>query len=156
MDWKEIVGLLGAAASVIGAIVSLYQSKKAISAKEATEAARDKFFQNIQHENFVTFKKECDKFCRVLQQAWTGKDSKGKQQNYVEKELDSFLTTFNTAISNTSGNVRKALERLYEKMKSNRGKIKTEDKNSICDLLDNARELSRCIADIQMNNKLHV
>lgn len=156
MDWKEIVGLLGTVASIIGAIVSLCQSKKAISAKEATEAARDKFFQNIQHEDFVIFQKECDKFCRLLQQASTGKDSKGKKENYVENELESFLTKFNPVISNTSDNVRKELEGLFESMKAKRCQVKTNDKDSILILLDDARKLTRCITDIQMKNKLRV
>ena len=143
-------------ASIIGAYVSYKQSKEAIKAKKATEAAQDRIFQNIQFGDFALFQKECERFCRLLQQASVGKDAQGKKENYVENELETFLTKFNGIISNSTGDIRIELEGKYELLKQMRNLVETKDIGSILKLLDEARELSRCIADVQMKNKLNV
>jgi hypothetical protein len=165
-DWKvilDITGIIGAIASVIGAVISFRQSKEAkkakdasVAAQEATEEARDRFFHNIQFEGMESFVKDCEKFCRFLQEASTGRNAQGKKDNYVENELESFLTKFNLAISNTSDEVREQLEQQYLFMNEKRNSVKTGDKNTILPLLDEARILTRSIADIQMKNKLRV
>ena len=103
-----------------------------------------------------SFVKDCEKFCRFLQEASTGRNAQGKKDNYVENELESFLTKFNLAISNTSDEVREQLEQQYLFMNEKRNSVKTGDKNTILPLLDEARILTRSIADIQMKNKLRV
>lgn len=82
-------------ASVIGAVISFRQSKEAkkakdasVAAQEATEEARDRFFHNIQFEGMESFVKDCEKFCRFLQEASTGRNAQGKKDNYVENELE--------------------------------------------------------------------
>lgn len=90
-DWKvilDITGIIGAIASVIGAVISFRQSKEAkkaknasVAAQEATEEARDRFFHNIQFEGMESFVKDCEKFCRFLQEASTGRNAQGKKDN---------------------------------------------------------------------------
>ena len=70
MDCLGIVGIFGTVASIISAIISAKQSKEAKKAKDASEAAqktaeaaKDKILQNIQYEDFVSFKLDCESFC---------------------------------------------------------------------------------------------
>ena len=110
MDWLGIVSIKGGVASVIGAYLSYRQSKEAKKAQEATEAARDKIFQNIQYEDFASFQKDCSKFESFLLKASKGKDLQGKSEDYVEDELEGFLTKFNVEISKSSGEERDELQ----------------------------------------------
>lgn len=161
MDVLDIIGIIGAIASVVGAIVAFNQKKQAEDAKKATEAARDatiaakeKFFQNIQYEDFAKFKKECDKFCETLRLASSGKKAQGRSKNYLESELEKFVTKLNDAISNASGEKRLKLEKYYRKLQDDRPKVQSDKTETIKEVLDDVRELSRLIADIQMTNKL--
>lgn len=161
MDVLNVISLIGAIASVVGAIVAFNQKKHAEDARKATEAARDatfaakeKFFQNIQYEDFAKFKKECDKFCETLRLAGSRKQVQGRKKNYLESELEKFVTKLNDAISNASGENRTKLEKYYRKLQNDRPKVHSDKTETIKDVLDDVRELSRLIADIQMNNKL--
>jgi len=163
MDCNLVIGLLGTAASVIGAAISIYQSRLAEKAKKATEAAqaateaaRDKFLQNIQYEDFTQFKKECDKFCGILRQATTGKGVEGRNYNYLENELEKFVTKLNNAISISKGEIRLTLEGHYKTMQSKRAAIQSNEKSSLINVLDDVREISRFVSDVQMKNKLTV
>lgn len=163
MDWNIIIGVLSTIASFIGAVVSIHQSREAKKAKkatevakEATEAARDKFLQNIQYEDFTQFRKDCERFCRLLQQATTGKNAEGRSDNYVENEFEKFITKLNNAISNTKGDIRTMLEDHYRKMQQKRTAVQSKDKASLLEVLDGARDISRFISDVQINNKLTV
>lgn len=163
MDVNLTVGMLGTAASLLGAGISIYQSREANKAKkateaarEATEAARDKFLQNIQYEDFTQFKKDCDKFCGVLQQATTGKGIEGRSDNYLENELEKFVTKLNNAISNSKDNIRTKLEGYYKNMQSRRAAVQSNDKSALIRVLDDVREISRFVSDVQMKNKLTV
>ncbi len=163
MDWVGIVSIIGGVASIIGAYLSYRQSKEAQkaqeateAAKEATEAARDKIFQNIQYEDFTSFQKDCGKFEIFLLKASKGKDLQGKSEDYVEDELEGFLTKFNVEISKTTGEERDELQRRYSTLCSKRNTVEANDRNAILGLLDDVRKLSRIVADIQMKNKLSV
>ena len=163
MDWAGIVSIIGGVASIIGAYLSYKQSKEAKkaqesteAAKEATEAVRDKIFQNIQYENFASFHMECSKFESFLLKASKGKDLQGKSEDYVEDELEKFLTRFNVEISKTAGGDRDELQGQYDTLCSKRSKVNANDRNAILGLLDDVRKLSRSVADIQMKNKLSV
>ena len=165
-DWKiilDVAGFIGTIASVVGAVISFRQSKEAkiakdasVAAQRATEEARERFFHNIQFVRMESFVKDCDKFCRFLQDASTGKNAQGKKDNYVENELESFLTKFNMAISSTSDVVREKLEQKYVSINDKRNSVKTGDKHTILPLLDEVRILTRSVADLQMKNKLRV
>ena len=152
----DFVGIIGGTASVIGAFISSWQCRKAKKAKEATEAARDKIFQNIQYEEFATFQKDCGKLERFLHQASKGKDLQGKSEDYIEDELESFITKFNVEISKTSGGEREELQKQYEALCAKRNTVSAGNRVAILALLDDVRKLSRCVADIQMKNKLSV
>ena len=163
MDWVGIVSIIGGVASIIGAYLSYRQSMEAQKAKEATEAAReateaarDKIFQNIQYEDFASFQKDCGKFESFLLKASKGKDLQGKSEDYVEDELEGFLTKFNVEISKTSGDEREELQRQYNTMCSKRYTVSANDRKAILELLDDVRILSRSVADIQIKNKLSV
>ena len=156
MDWVSIVSIIGGVASIIGAYLSYRQSKEAQKAQEATEAARDKIFQNIQYEDFASFQKECSKFEIFLLKASKGRDLQGKSEDYVEDELEGFLTKFNVEISKTSGEDRDELQKRYSTLCSKRNTVGANDRNAILGLLDDVRKLSRSVADIQMKNKLSV
>lgn len=163
MDWVGVVSIIGGVASVIGAYLSYWQSKEAKKAqeateeaKEATELARDKIFQNIQYEDFASFQKDCGKFEIFLLKASKGKDLQGKSEDYVEDELEGFLTKFNVEISKTSGEERDELQRRYSTLCSKRNTVDASDRNAILELLDDVKKLSRSVADIQMKNKLSV
>ena len=156
MDWVGIVSIIGGVASVIGACLSYRQSKEAKKAQEATEAARDKIFQNIQYEDFASFQKDCSKFESFLLKASKGKDLQGKSEDYVEDELEGFLIKFNVEISKSSGEERDELQRRYNTLCSKRNTVDANDRNAILGLLDEVRKLSRGVADIQMKNKLSV
>ena len=156
MDWVSIVSIIGGVASIIGAYLSYRQSKEAQKAQEATEAARDKIFQNIQYEDFASFQKECSKFEIFLLKASKGRDLQGKSEDYVEDELEWFLTKFNVEISKTSGEDRDELQKRYSTLCSKRNTVGANDRNAILGLLDDVRKLSRSVADIQMKNKLSV
>lgn len=157
----NIIALIGSVASIIGAIISIIQSKQAkkakeasIAAQEATEKVRDKISLNIQYESLVIFKNECDKFCRFLQNASIGRNAQGKKPNYVENELESFLTLFNTTISNTLAQDRERLEDTYELLKSKRESLSLDNKILIQNLLDDVRILSRLVGGIINSYKL--
>lgn len=152
----DLVGIIGGAASVIGAIISCWQCWKAKKAKEATEATRDKIFQNIQYEEFASFQKDCGKFERFLHLASKGKDVQGKSEDYIEDELEIFITKFNAEISKTTGDERVELQKQYDGLCSKRNTVGAGNRVAILALLDDVRKLSRCIADIQMKNKLSV
>lgn len=163
MDWVGIVSIIGGVASIIGAYLSYRQSKEAKkaqeateAAKDATEAARDKIFQNIQYEDFASFLKDCGKFENFLLKASKVRDLQGKSKDYVEDELESFLTRFNVEISKTSDEDRDELQGRYSTLCSKRNTVNASDRNAILVLLDDVRKLSRSVADIQMKNKLSV
>lgn len=163
MDWVGIISIIGGVASIIGACFSYWQCKEAQkakeateAAKEATEAARDKIFQNIQYEDFASFQKDCSKFEFFLLKASKGKDLQGKSEDYVEDELEGFLTKFNVEISKTSGKEREELQNRYSTLCSKRNSVDANDRNAVLELLDDVRKLSRSVADIQMKNKLSV
>lgn len=163
MDWVGIASVIGGVASIIGAFLSYKQTRKAkkakeatVAAKEATEAARDRIFQNIQYEGFAAFQKECSRFEGFLLKACKGKDLQGKSENYVEDELEGFLTRYNVEISKTTGEERDELQRRYSILCSKRNTVDASDRNAILGLLDDVRKLSRTMADIQMKNKLSV
>lgn len=153
MDWLDILGGTG---SVLGAIISCWQCRKAKKAQKATEDARDKIFQNIQYEDFASFQKECVKFESFLLKASRGKDTQGKNDNYVADELELFISFFNTQISKTSGEDRNRLQNQYEALCMRRKTVNTKDRDSILGVIDNVRSLSRLVSDIQMNHKLSV
>lgn len=160
MDWISIIGGI---ASVVGAVISIWQCCQAEKAKEAseaaqkaTEAARDKIFQNIQYEGFASFQNECGKFEVFLQKASKGKGSQGKSADYVEDELEAFITKFNVEVSKTYGEERKKMQTQYEALCSKRNTVGAGNRNAILLLLDDVRCLKRFIADIQMKNKLSV
>ncbi len=163
MDWNSLVSIIGGIASVIGAVLSYRQSKEAKkaqkaseAAKKATEAARDKIFQNIQYEDFASFQKDCGRLETFLLKASKGKDLQGKSEDYVEDELETFLTKFNIEISKTSGGDRDELQKRYSTLCSKRNTVDANDRNAILGLLDEVKKLSRSVADIQMKNKLSV
>ncbi len=164
MDYLSvIIGVVGGVASIIGAIVSCHQSKEAdkakdasVAAKEAIEAARDKIFQNIQLEDFTSFQKECEKFIRFLHLASKGKYKQGKNKQFIEDALESFITKFNNEISRSSGDDRDKLLKQYDILNSKRNTVNSDDRTAILLLLDDIRFISRTIADIQMKNKLNI
>lgn len=164
MDWVgAIIGIIGAAASIIGAVISHKQSKEAIkakdasvAAKEATEAARDKIFQNIQYEEFTQFQKECEKFVRFLHNACKSNTQQGKSDNYVEDELEKFVSCFNVEITKTTGEDRECLMEIYNSLAAKRGSVDAGNRGNILALLDDVRVLARKVADLQMKNKMSV
>ena len=164
MDWVgAIIGIIGAAASIIGAVISHKQSKEAIkakdasvAAKEATEAARDKIFQSIQYEEFTQFQKECEKFGVFLHKASKKSTLLGKSANYVEDELEKYVTKFNVEITKTSGADRDRLMECYKSLTAKRGTVAAGCRDNILTLLDDVRNLTRKVADLQMKNKMSV
>jgi hypothetical protein len=163
MDWVGIVSIIGGIASIIGAAISIWQSfqaKKAkdasVAAQEATEVARDKILQNIQYENFVSFQKECEKFGIFLHKASKNSSLQGKSANYVEDELEKFVTSFNVEITKTKGADRDCLMECYNTLTAKRGTVAAGNRENILALLDDVRTLTRKVADLQMKNKLSV
>ena len=163
MDWSLTVGIIGAGLSAIGAVVSICQSKKAKKAKEASEAAKeaveaakDKFIKNIQYEVFARFKKECDKFCGILQQSTSNTGIKGRSVDYLGNEFEKFITKLNDIISNSSGETRRKLERHYDFLKIKRTSFHSNDRNTIERVLDETRAISRVVSDAQMEHTLMV
>ena len=159
----DVIGIFGAIASVFGAIIAVRQKRLAEKAKKSSEAARDatlaaknSFFQNLQYESFTKFKKECDKFCETLRLASIGKKSEGRDKDYLENELEKFVTKLNDAMTNSSGETRTKLESFYRKLQADRTKINSDYKDNVIAVLDDMRELTRFIADVQINNKLTV
>ena len=158
-----IIGVIGAVASIIGAIISHKQSKEAVkakeasvAAKEATEAARDKIFQNIQYEDFAQFQKECEKFGIFLHKASKNSSLQGKSTDYVEDELEKFVTSFNVEITKTKGADRDCLMECYNTLTAKRGTVAAGNRNNILGILDDVRSLTRKVADLQMKNKMSV
>lgn len=163
MDWSLIVSVISAVVSFFGAYLSFRQSREAAKAKDASEAARQatedakaKFFHNIQYEDFTSFKKDVDKFVQTLIKASSGKNGQGRKRTYINDELETFLSKLNSTISNASNTDRQTLEAHYECLKQRRNTLVMDDRTTIIVVLDEMRELSRCIADIQMNSKLNV
>lgn len=164
MDWiGAIIGIVGAVASIIGAIISHKQSKEAekakdasVAAKVATEAARDRLFQNIQYEEFTQFQKECDRFVRFLHNACKSNTQQGKSDNYVEDELEKFVSTFNVVLTKTTGEDRECLLEIYNSLATKRGSVDVGNRGNILALLDDVRKLTRKVADLQMKNKMSV
>lgn len=164
MDWVgAIIGIIGAVASIVGAVISHKQSKEAIkakdasvAAKDATEAARDKIFQNIQYEEFARFQKECEKFGIFLHKASKGNALQGKSANYVEDELEKFVTSFNVEITKTAGADRDSLMESYKALAARRSTVAAGNRENILALLDDVRTLTRKVADLQMKNKMSV
>lgn len=164
MDWLgAVIGVIGAAASIVGAVISHKQSKEAIkakdasvAAKEATEAARDKIFQNIQYEEFTRFQKECEKFGIFLHKASRESTLQGKNANYVEDELEKFVTSFNMEITKTSGADRDSLMDSYNALTARRSTVTAGNRDNILALLDDVRTLTRKVADLQMKHKMNL
>ena len=164
MDWVgAIIGIIGGTASIIGAVISHKQSKEAVkakeasvAAKEATEAARDKIFQNIQYEEFTSFLKECEKFGVFLHKACKGNTQQGKSENFVEDELEKFVTNFNVEITKATGPDRDSLLESYKALAARRGTVAAGNRVNILALLDDVRALIRKVADLQMKNKMSV
>lgn len=152
----NIIGIIGTIASIIGAIVSINQSRKAVKAKDATLNAQKKIFKHMQFENFSSFKDECSKFVRFLERASSKAKPEGTSDKYVEDELEKFLSKFNEALSNADNEEREELEEKYNILINKRDDVKSDDKRTILDLLDHIRVLKRSISDIQMSNKLSV
>ena len=160
MDWSLTVGIVGAVISGIGAGISIYQSKQAKKAKEATEAAqeaveeaRNKFMKNIQFEVFARFKKECDKFCGILQQSTSNTGIKGRSDDYLGSEFEKFITKLNDIISNSSGETRKQLENHYNILTLKRSSFHSNIRSTIERVLDETRAISRIVSDAQMEYK---
>lgn len=161
MDWKSIIAIIGTVASCIGAYIAWRESKRAEeaktaseAAKDAVEAARDKIIQNIQLQSFNQFKKDCEKFCGILQEATANKVKKGRSVNYLENEFERFVTKLNDAISVLGGETRRILERKYSSLQLKRNDVYSKDRASLIKVLDDVREISRFVSDIQMKNTL--
>ena len=159
----EVAGIIGGVASVIGAVISIwqcFQAKKAkdasVAAQEATEAAQDKIFQNIQYEGLTRFQKECEKFEIFLHKATKNGTLQGKSPNYVEDELEKFVTSFNVEITKTAGVDRDSLMESYKALTARRSTVAAGNRSNILALLDDVRSLTRKVADLQMKNKMSV
>ena len=159
----DFIGIIGGLASIIGAYVSIKQSREAKKAKNESKTAqkevekiRDKFFQKNQHDVLSNFQKDCVKFSNFLQNASYDRDAQGQEENYVEIETDSFLSKFNIVISSTSSDTRTKLERLYNTINITKSTEYIKKKDKIANILNAVRELIRIISDFMVNYKLDI
>ncbi len=151
---ESILSIAGALASFIGTYITYRQYKKTKEAKEAVEVYREEIIRNQQIIELPEFSKEINRFLILLQNSQKTSNSQGKDKNYLNLELEKFLTKLNRIIGILNKSSKDRINTHYEKLNIYRSKIQYDDNDLILKLLSDVRNLERTIAEIHQDNAL--
>ena len=148
-----IISFLGSILSFIGTYFSYIQYKRTKTVKESVEEFRDEIVIKQQLIEFSDFLKVTNKFLTSIQNASNKSVSQGKDKEYLNIELEKYLTKFNRVIATANNNTKNILNQHYKKLELHRSKIDLNNKNSILSLIDDIRNLERSMTESQINNQ---
>lgn len=151
---KSIINISSTIASFVGAYITYCQYKKTKQAKEAVETYRNEIIKNQQIIELPNLLKETNKFITLLISSQKSSNSRGKDENYLNVELEKFLTKLNRIIGILNNTSKEKINTHYEKLTNYRNKVQYNDNPIILKLLNDIRNFERTITEIQQDNTL--